>query len=215
MKFLGRSLLVMTTALLWTALGVAQSNGGQYDQYGNNVSPTADRDPNGSNLFQTVDPQFMREAAEDSMAKIHLAYLALQNAQNEQVKAYARQILSAYSKAQSGLFDMANQQFVVLPNTLDAKNLTTFDALSQLRGAEFDKAYMKAMLNGDEMTTSMYKQQAKKGDGWASRTLPTLENNLKEAQRVALEVGVGSKAKSQDQRTPSAGTPTSTASQKP
>ena len=35
MKFLGRSLLVMTTALLWTALGVAQSNGGQYDQYGN------------------------------------------------------------------------------------------------------------------------------------------------------------------------------------
>lgn len=217
MKFLGRGVLVTTTALLWTALGFAQSNEVQYDPYGNRVSQTADRDPSGSNVFQTVDPEFMKQAAQDSMAKIHLAYLALQNAQNEQVKAYARQILSAYSKAQSGLFDMANQQFVVLPNTLDANTVTTFDALSQLRGAAFDKAYMKAMLNEDEMATSRYKQQAKKGDDWASHTLPTLESNFKEAQRVALEVGVGSKATSQQQRapTPSAGAPASTVSQKP
>jgi len=215
MKLLGQGLLVTTTALLWAALGIAQSNGVQYDQYGNKVSQAADSDPSGGNVFQTADPQFMKEAAQDSMAKINLAYLALQNAQNEQVKAYARQILSAYSKAQSGLFYMANQQFVVLPNTLDAKNSTTFEALSQLRGAAFDQAYMKAMLSEDEMATSRYKQQAKKGDEWASHTLPTLESNLKEAQKVAREVGVGSKATSKEQRTPTAGAPTNTVSQKP
>ena len=38
----------------------------------------------------------MRAATQDAMAKIHLAYLALQNAQNEQVKSFALQILTDY-----------------------------------------------------------------------------------------------------------------------
>jgi len=213
MKFLGRVLLVTTTALLLTALGFAQSNGGQYDQYGNNVSPTPDGEPYGSSVFPTGDPQFMKQAAQDSMAKIHLAYLALQNAQNEQVKAYARQILSAYSKAQSGLFYMANQQFVVLPDTLDQGNASTFDALSQLHGAAFDKAYMETMLKADQAAASRYKQEAKKGDAWASHTLPTLESNLKEAQKVATVVGVPSTATSQPKHPTSE--PVSPVSQKP
>ena len=215
MKFLGRSLLVTTTTLLLTALGFAQSNGAEYDQYGNSASQTADHDQYGSNTFQTADPQFMKQAAQDSMAKIHLAYLALQNAQNEQVKAYARQILSAYSKAQSGLFYIANQQFVVLPNTLDAKNSSTFEALSQLQGAAFDKAYMETMLKTDQSAASRYKQEAAKGDTWASHTLPTLESNLKAAQKVAVAVGVPSTATSPEQRSTSASQPISTVSQKP
>lgn len=215
MKSLRRSLLVAMTVLLLTALGFAQSNGAEYDQYGNNVSKTPDHDQYGGNDFQTADPQFMKEAAQDSMAKIHLAYLALQNAQNEQVKSYARQILSAYSKAQSGLFNIANQQFVVLPNTLDAKNASTFEALSELHGAAFDKAYMETMLKADQTAASRYKQQATKGDAWASHTLPTLESNLKTAQKVALAIGVDSKVASQEQHTTGASKPISTASQKP
>jgi putative membrane protein len=189
MKFLGRSLLVVTTALLLTALGFAQSNV-EYDQYGNKVSPTADHDQYGDDVFQTANPQFMKDAAQDAMAKIHLAYLALQNAQNEQVRAFAQQILNDYGKTQADLFNIANQQSLVLPNTLDAKNLDTFDALSQLKGAEFDKAYMKAMLNADQTAASRFKQEATRGDAWAGHTLPTLESSLKEAQKVALAIGV-------------------------
>jgi len=212
MKFLGRGLLVTTTSLLLTAIGFAQSNRVEYDSYGDKVSQTADRDPYGSNLFQTADPQFMREAAQDAMAKIHLAYLALQNAQNEQVKSFALQILTDYSKAQRGLFSIASQQFVVLPNTLDSANLDTFEALSQLHGAPFDKAYMKAMLNGDQTATSRFKQEAAKGDAWANHTLPTLESNFKEAQKVAVMVGIHSTV-SEEQRSPRASKPTSTESQ--
>ena len=217
MKFLGRGLLVATTALLLTVLGFAQGNAAQYDQYGNTISQPADHDKYGGGDFQTTNPQFMKEAAQDSMAKIHLAYLALQNSQNEQVRSFAKQILSDYSKAQAGLFDMANQQFVVLPNTLDPKNLDTVETLSQLRGAAFDKAYMKAMLNGDQATASRYKEEAAKGDGWARHTLPTLESNLKEAQKVAVAVGVHPPptTSSGEKGTPSASQPGNTASQKP
>ena len=149
----------------------------------------------------------MKDAAQDAMAKIHLAYLALQNAQSDQVRAFAQQILNNYGKTQADLFNMANQQAVVLPNTLDATNLDTFDALSQLKGAEFDKAYVKAMLNEDRTALSRFKQEAKKGDGWASQTLPTLESNLKAAQKVAPAVDIHSTGTSEEKRT-SAGKPT-------
>ena len=147
MNFLGRGLWVATTALLLTALGFAQSNVAEPDQYGNNVFQTADRgqqgtdvfqtagrDQYGNDVFQTADPQFMREATQDAMTKINLARVALQNAQNEQVKAFAQQILSDYGKTQKDLFNIAYQQIVVLPDTLDPNHLDTFrNALATAR----------------------------------------------------------------------------------
>ena len=134
MKTLGRSLLVATTTLLLTALGFAQGNAAEYDQYGNKISQPADRGQYSNGVFPTANPQFMKDAAQDAMAKIHLAYLALQNAQNEQVRAFAQQILNDYGKTQADLFNIANQQAVVLPNTLDATNSDTFDSALTAEG---------------------------------------------------------------------------------
>ena len=121
MKFLGRGLLVATAALLLTALGLAQSSQAQRDQYS-------------WGGFSTADPQFLREAAQDGAAKMQLAYLALQNAQNEQVKSFAVQMLSDYGKVQNDLVYIANQQFVFLTITLDPKQQEAFEALSQPAG---------------------------------------------------------------------------------
>ena len=241
MDFLGRGLLIATTALLLTASGFAQSNvatrdpygtdvfhtpdrnqygtdifqTGDRDQQGTDVFQTAGREQYGNNVFHTADPQFMREATQDAMSKIHLAYLALQNAQNEQVKSFAQQILSDYGNAQKDLFNIAYRQIVLLPNTFDPKNLDTFETLLQMHGAAFDKAYMKAMLNDDQTAASRFKQEATKGDGWATHTLPTLESNLKQAQKVALVVGVHSTVTGDGQRTPSASKAINTVSQEP
>ena len=215
MNFLGRGLLVITTAVLLTAPGFAQSYEAEPNQRGVDVFQTAGRDKYGSNVFQTADPQFMKEATQDAMAKINLARVALQNAQNEQVKVFAQQILSDYGDAQRDLFNIAYQQVVLLPNTFDPKNLDTFETLSQMHGATFDKAYMKAMLNADQTAASRFKQEATKGDDWAGRTLPTLESNLKEAQKVALVVGVHSTVTNEEQRTPGASKAINTVSQEP
>ncbi len=206
--------MIATAALLLGALGFAQSNVLESDKGGVDVFGTSNTNQYGDYVFPTANPQFMREAAQDAMAKIHFAYLALQNAQNEQVRSFGRQILTDYSKAQSGLFNIANRQAVVLPSTLDSKNLDTFEALSQLQGEAFDRAYMKAMLSGDQTAASRFKQEATRGDGWARHTLPTLESNLKEAQKVALAVGIHSTG-SEEPRTPSASKPNSTVSQEP
>ena len=207
MKFLGRGLLVATTALLLTALGFAQSSEAQRAQYS-------------WGGFGTADPQFLREAAQDGAAKMQLAYLALQNAQNEQVKSFAVQMLSDYGKVQNDLVYIANQQFVFLTIELDPKQRDAFEALSHLQGAAFDKAYMKAMLNGPHTDVSRFKQEATKGSSeamkdWASQMLPTLESALKEAQKVAPAVGVHSTVTSKEQRTPGVSKPINPVSQEP
>ncbi len=223
MNFVGRILLTATAVLLLGAPGFAQSNVAEPDQsytadrsqQAIDVFQTAGRDQYGSQVFQTSDPRFMHEAAQDAMTKINFARLALQNAQNEQVRSFAEQILRDYGKAQRDLFNIAYQQIVRLPDTLDPQQLDTFNTLSQLHGAAFDQAYMKAMLNDDQTATSRFKQEATKGDHWASHTLPTLESNLKEAQKVARVVGVHSTATNDEQRTPSAGKAVNTVSQEP
>lgn len=165
MKFWGRGLVATITALLLTALAFAQSD---------------------------ADKRFMSQAAQDGMAKLQWAYLALQNAQSEQVKAFAQQILNDYGQAQSELIYVANQNGVLLPSDLDAKDQGTFEALSQLHGAAFDKAYMNAMLNDDQ--ASLKKEAAKVNipaiANWANKTLPTLEVDLKDAHKVAPTVGI-------------------------
>ncbi len=220
MNLAERGLLIVTAVLLLGALGFAQSNAAESytsdpNQRGVDVFQTAGRDQYGSPAFATSDPRFMQEATQDAMTKINFARLALQNAQNEQVKSFAEQILRDYGKAQRDLFNIAYQQIVQLPDTLDPQQLDTFNELSQLHGAAFDQAYMKAMLNDDQTATSRFKQEATNGDHWASHTLPTLERNLKEAQKVALAVGVHSTATNDEQRTPGASKTVNTVSQKP
>ena len=206
MKFLGRVLLVATAALLLTALGFAQNKAELYQ--------------NGNGGVQDADRKFMSEAAQGGMAKIHMAYLALQNAKSDEVKALAQQVLSDYGQSQSDLIAIANDLGVQLPSEMDAKDRDTFDALSKLQGADFDKAYVKAMLNDRQTGVSRFKQEATKGNNqamidWASQTLPTLESDLKEAQKVAPVVGIHSTVTSEKQPTPSASKPSNTVSQKP
>jgi putative membrane protein len=207
MNLLGRSLLMVTAALLLTALGFAQSD------------PAAEFHANGNGGVQTADLQFMREAAQDNSAKIDLAYLALKNSNNEQVKAFAQQVLVEYGKANTDLSDIARAQFVAgWTPEVSSKQQDTYDALSQLQGKAFDKAYMEAMLKSNKTDVSRLKQEATKGNNqsmidWSRQMLATTENNLKEAQKLAPQVGVHSTLTSGEQQTLNAGKPVNAVSQ--
>ena len=146
-----------------------------------------------------------------------------QNSQNEQVKLFAQQVLSDYSQSQTDLISIANQHGVQLPFEVNPKDRATSDALSQLQGAEFDKAYMKAMLNGRQAELSRFKQEAAQSGTpgimeWANKTLPALQGDLKEAQKVAPAVGVRPTVISKEETGRTAGEPkqqSTTGSQNP
>jgi len=178
-----RGLLLLTAAVLLSAIGFAQSD------------YSAEFYANGNGGVQTADREFMGKAAQQGAETMHLAWIALQNAHSEQVKAFARQILFDYYNSTTALTNIANQQFVQLPTDIDPKYQATLESLQQLHGEAFDKAYMQAMLNGHRADVEQFKKEAKSGNNqaminWANQNLPALEKQYKEAEKIAPTVGV-------------------------
>jgi putative membrane protein len=147
----------------------------------------------------TKDHDFMMKAAQGGMAEVELGQLAQQNAQSPEVKAFGERMVRDHTKAGDELKQLASQEGVALPTTLDAKDQATKQRLSGLHGAAFDKAYMQDMVTDHRKDIAEFKHEASTGNdqnvrNWAGKTLPTLESHLREAEKVAPTVGAQSSA---------------------
>ena len=73
------------------------------------------------------------------------------------------------------------------PTGPDSKHQKDLDRLGKLSGAEFDKAYMSHMVDDHKKDVSAFKKESTGGKdadlkGFASKTLPTLQEHLQLAQ---------------------------------
>jgi len=103
------------------------------------------------------------------------------------VKKFGQRMVDDHSKANDELKTLAQQKNIPLPSGLDSKAKALQARLEKLSGAQFDRAYMQAMLADHRMDVSAFKKESTSGQdpdvkSWASKTLPTLEEHLKMAQ---------------------------------
>jgi putative membrane protein len=136
-----------------------------------------------------VGPQeFLKEAAMGGMAEVRLGNLAQQKAASDQVKQFGRRMVEDHSKVNDEVKALAKEKNITLPTTLDAKQQATYDRLSKLSGEEFDRAYMKQMLEDHREDVAAFRKEKESSDAavksLASKTLPTLEEHLALAERV-------------------------------
>ncbi|HZP25064.1 MAG TPA: DUF4142 domain-containing protein [Terriglobales bacterium] len=183
------SLLGLAASLLLGGMMFAQ----------NNPPANADTKSIANGGVATKDHDFMTKAAQGGMAEVQLGQLAQQNAQSAEVKAFGERMVRDHSKANDELKQVATQEGVALPTSLDAKDQATIERLQKLHGAAFDKAYMRDMVTDHRKDIAEFKHESKTGNNqavkdWASKTLPTLESHLREAEKVAPTVGATSSA---------------------
>ena len=83
-----------------------------------------------------------------------------------------------------------------------------YDKLSKMRGAEFDRAYMRDMVQDHEKDVKKFRQEAQHGGdpdlkGFAQKTLPVLEQHLKMAHDTNKSLtAVGSSGQHEPQSGP-------------
>jgi putative membrane protein len=128
------------------------------------------------------DKQFVHEAAIGGMAEVQLGKLAQQNAQDDQVKQFGARMVQDHSAANDKLQAIAADKGITLPQQLDHKHKQTYDKLSKMKGAQFDRAFMHAMAEDHDKVVKQFRQQAKSGEDqdikqFAESTLPTLEQH--------------------------------------
>ena len=158
-----------------------------------NVAATAKSRPVG-------DAHFAKEAAQGGMAEVKLGQLAQEKGSNDLVKSFGKRMVDDHSKANDKLKEVASRESITLPSDLSAKDQATYDRLSKLNGAAFDRAYARDMVKDHETDVAAFQKEANGGKtdslkSFASETLPTLQDHLKQAKEMMKNVGGTSESK--------------------
>ena len=137
------------------------------------------------------DRDFIGDMLADGRAEVELGNLAREKALNQEVKDFAAMMVRDHSKAGAELKTVATQANIEMA-TVDAdmdQHKDVRDRLATLSGMEFDRAYIKAMVDDHETAVKDAEAKADSADNdhvkqWAARALPTLKKHLEAAKDI-------------------------------
>lgn len=150
----------------------------------------ADQDKGG---LASTERKFVMDAAHGGMAEVELGKMAAEKGSSDAVKQFGKRMADDHAKAADELKQLAQQKGMTLPTDIDAKHKQLRDRLAKLNGAEFDKAYANEMVKDHKKDVADFKREAQRTKDpdlktWAGKTLPTLEDHLKQAQDMQAQV---------------------------
>jgi len=157
--------------------------------------PSADapKSPTGAQKSSTpkaaADSAFVMKTAQANMAEVDLGKMATEKAMRDEVKKFGQQMVDDHTKAGEELKTIATQKNVTWPTETDRDHKALMTKLSKLSGAEFDRAYMQAMVDGHKKVAADVRKESTSGSdpdvkAWATKALPTIEMHLKEAESI-------------------------------
>jgi putative membrane protein len=150
--------------------------------------------PAAAQKFDSKDADFVKHAAECTLLDVELSKLAAQNAASEDVKNFAKRMVDDHSKANKELTSLASTKGVKLSTTIEDKKCKELcDKMAKLKGKDFDREYMRHMVEDHEKDLAEFQQAAKSltdADlkSWATKTLPTLQDHLRQAKEISAKV---------------------------
>ena len=141
--------------------------------------------------LEKMDRDFVMKAAGGGMMEVELGNIAQQNAASQRVKDFGAMMVRDHSKANDELKAFASKRNLMLnTDSLMALHKSHIDAMKNKTGAAFDKAYMSMMLDDHKKDVAEFEKASKmckdqECQGWAGKTLPTLQTHLDSAQAIS------------------------------
>src|SRR5262245_37984200 len=145
----------------------------------------------------SADNAFVMKTAQGNMAEVGIGKVATEKARREEVKKFGQMMVDDHTKAGDDLKTIASQKNITWPTATDSEHKALQTKLSGLSGAEFDRAYMQAMVDGHKKVASDVRKESTSGKdpdvkAWAANTLPTIEMHLKQAESINRDTHSGS-----------------------
>lgn len=133
------------------------------------------------------DSEFVTAAADGGMLEVKLGELTQTHATDERVKQFGQQLITDHSKVNTELQTLAQQKNISLPTALSRDTQKIYDDLANKSGADFDQAFVRAMVKDHKDDVDLFQKQADSGNdrdlkSWASEKLPTLRHHLQKAE---------------------------------
>ena len=134
--------------LVWVALA-AIVIGGCSKTEGTKPEP-ASVGTGGAGADVKSDGDFVHDVASKNMAEIELSRMALDKATSADIKAFAQKMIEDHGAAGDKLKSAVSGHPFAWPAQLDDKHRKTADELAKRQGADFDRDYVKAMVEGHQ-----------------------------------------------------------------
>lgn len=141
------------------------------------------------------DKEFVTKAAQSGLMEVQLGQLASEKASSQDVKDFGKRMVADHGKANEELKKLAQKKQMTIPTSLDKKYQEKVDKVRNLSGGEFDKKYMHLMVKAHTKDVAQFQAASKDVKdpdlkAWVVKTLPTLEQHLKQAKALGQKVGV-------------------------
>lgn len=174
-----------------TAAGVEQSSAGAVDT---GASRTGSMDA----TAPRNDAEILTLVSHSNSAEIASSKLALEQAQNAQVKAFAQDMIKAHTAMEQEGSKLGATLGVGTANTDKAEDkredtAEDLDELREARNAQFDKAYMKFQVEAHEKTLKMLQDQQEKAQNaelkaMITKAIPQVQAHLTRAEQLRKAV---------------------------
>lgn len=134
---------------------------------------------------------FVQHASSGGLFEIESSKLALEVSQNDQVKAFAQEMVDSHTTAndelQKNLTDGMKREYT--SSVLDGEHTTLLNKLKGLSGEEFDREYAIMQVKAHTEAVELYQNFIKTSNAaplsaYAGNTLPTLKEHLDKAEEL-------------------------------
>ena len=159
-----------------------------------NTKTTADSGTNATTSMQnagkldTADAAFLKKAASGGLLEVQLGTLAGSNGSSPRVKSFGEMMVKDHSNANQKLKALASQLNAPVSDSLLPDHAHHKMMLAAKKGAEFDKAYMKMMVEDHNEDIEDFQKASKSSNtnvsSFASQTLPVLMVHLDSAKAI-------------------------------
>src|ERR1700712_5851466 len=135
------------------------------------------------------DTAFAAKAAVGGMAEVALGKMAAAKGTDAKVKDFGQMMVMDHGKANAELMSIAKAKNMTLLAGLDAEHQAKSDSLSKLSGADFDRAYVAAMVEGHKKTLALMQSEASNGKdaelkAFAAKTAPVVQMHLDHITKI-------------------------------
>jgi putative membrane protein len=146
-------------------------------------------DNNDINAGSNKAEDFIEEAVNGGLMEVELGRYAQQNANHTRVRNFGAMMVRDHSNANEELKSILDKKNITYPSTMNDKQHDIMTDLQKKTGADFDKEYMKEMVDDHEKDVDKFKKFAENGDdpelkSFAAKTLPVLLMHLDSAKSI-------------------------------
>ena len=180
-----RMLAIGAAVTFALAAGAAQAQGTNSNTMSKPAGASSMNSNSGTQKASKAEQHFLIEGMQGDMAEVQLGKLAQQKGQSEDVKQFGQMLEQDHSQHLQQAQQEAQQLGINAPQQVNAKQKATYERMSKLTGAQFDKQFTKHEVQDHKKDIAEYQKQAKsKGPlaQFAQQTVPVLQKHLQAAE---------------------------------